>query len=225
MNKRIGLLLLLLMFGSTVSAQRQRQSPSQPPPNPASAPSQPNAPAPPTAAQLGQAVHDQPPPVPEPAQRPQGRPAQPATPAKPAEPNVPAVPSIPGVPPIDPLSDVMFPPDLILGHSRELLLTPEQKSYMRGEVQRATIRFNELQWELHDAMDDLHQTLEASSVNDQEALIRLDKVLRIEREIKRLHFSMGIRLKNKLTPEQQAKLQKIRMGRPWAVGQNPFDNP
>ena len=222
MNKRIGLFLLLLLFGSRVTAQRQPQAPSQPPPNSASAPNQPNAPAPPTAAQLGQDVPDQSPSVPAPAQRPQGQPAQPATPAQPAAPSVPALPSIP---PIDPLSDVMFPPDLILGHSRELLLTPEQKSYMRGEVQRATIRFNELQWELHDAMDDLHQTLESTSVNDQEALIRLDKVLRIEREIKRLHFSMGIRLKNKLTPEQQGKLRKMRMGQPWAVSQNPFDNP
>jgi Spy/CpxP family protein refolding chaperone len=136
-------------------------------------------------------------------------------------PSIPNVPNIPSVPPADPLGDVMFPPDLILGHSREIMLTAEQKSFMRGEVQKTTSRFTELQWALHDAMEDLHQALESSSVNDQQALTLLDKVLDIEREIKRLHFGMGIRLKNKLTPEQQARLQSLRMGRPWAVGQNP----
>jgi Spy/CpxP family protein refolding chaperone len=226
MNRKIELLLTIILFGSVVAAQQQLQTPNQPPRN---APSQPTAPAPPTAAPDSQDLPEVPP-VPEFAQRPQGQQPQPAMPGQPAMPtrpvpNIPAVPNIPNVPPIDPLGDVMFPPDLILGHSRELMLSAEQKSFMRGEIQKTTTRFNELQWALHDAMEELHQTLESSSVNDQQALALLDKVLDIEREIKRLHFGMGIRLKNKLTAEQQAKLQSIRMGRPWAVGQKPVDNP
>ena len=38
-----------------------------------------------------------------------------------------------------------------------------------------------------------------------------DKVLDTERQIKRLHFSLGIHLKNQLTAEQQAKLRGMRM--------------
>lgn len=223
MTKRIGLLLILILFGSGVMAQQRRQSGSQPP---ADVPGAPSAPSQPTAAPQAANLPDQPPSPPTPPAQPSQQaqptvPPQPAAPSRRPVPNVPGIPSIPNVPPADPLGDVMFPPDLILGHSREIMLTAEQKSFMRGEVQKTTSRFTELQWALHDAMEDLHQALESSSVNDQQALTLLDKVLDIEREIKRLHFGMGIRLKNKLTPEQQAKLQSLRMGRPWAVGQNP----
>jgi|SRR6266480_3238018 len=39
---------------------------------------------------------------------------------------------------------------------------------------------------------------------------QLEKVLAIEREIKRAQVTLLVRIKNKLTPEQQAKLVKIR---------------
>jgi Spy/CpxP family protein refolding chaperone len=141
----------------------------------------------------------------------QPRAPQPSVPALPNVPPQPSVPAVPPLPPMDPLGDVMFPPDLIMRHARELELTDEQKTFMRGEIQKATTRFNELQWQLQDAMEVFHQTLESNSVNEAQALSQLDKVLDVEREIKRLHIGMGIRLKNQLTPEQQAKLQNIRM--------------
>ena len=113
-------------------------------------------------------------------------------------------------PPDDPLADSIFPPDMIMQHQRELALTEEQKSFMRGEIQRTTTRFNELQWQLQDQMEALHDTVKNNSINEQLALQQLDKVLDSEREIKRLHMEMAIRIKNKLTPDQQLKLQGFR---------------
>ena len=124
----------------------------------------------------------------------------------------------PPQPPMDPLGDVMFPPDLIMGHARELGLTDEQKAFMRGEIQKTTARFLELQWQLQDAMESLHQTMKSNAVDEPQALAQLDKVLDTERKIKRLHFSLGIRLKNQLTLEQQTKLRGLRMT-PSADGQ------
>lgn len=138
-------------------------------------------------------------------------PSVPAVASGPVQQNVPAVPAVPAIPAVDPLGDVMFPPDLIMRHARELELTGEQKTFMRGEIQQATLRFNELQWQLQEEMESLHQTMKPNAVNDEQALSQLDKVLGVEREIKRLHIGMGIRLKNKLTPAQQEKLQTIRM--------------
>src|SRR5438552_282534 len=114
-------------------------------------------------------------------------------------------------PPMDPLGDVMFPPELIMGHTHDLGLTDEQKTFMRAEIQRSTARFNELQWQVQDAMEALHELMKANPVNEQQALAQLDKVLDTEREIKRLHFGLAIALKNKLTPEQQAKLHELMM--------------
>ena len=133
-------------------------------------------------------------------------------------------------PPMDPLGEAMFPPDMIMQHTRELNLTPEQKTFMRAEIQKTTTRFNELQWQLQDAMEALHEIMKSNSVNEQQALVQLDKVLDAEREIKRLHIGMAIRIKNQLTPEQQAKLHAMhRMmgqdGGPGGPGPGPRPQP
>jgi len=113
-------------------------------------------------------------------------------------------------PPPPDLADAMFPPEMIMQHARELNLTSEQKTFMRDEIQKTTTRFNDLQWQLQDAMEALHETMKANQVNEQQALAQLNKVLDAEREIKTLHMGMAIRIKNKLTPDQQMKLQTMR---------------
>jgi Spy/CpxP family protein refolding chaperone len=116
----------------------------------------------------------------------------------------------PPPPPGDPLADSMFPPELIMQHARELNLTPEQKTFMRNEIQKTTTRFNDLQWQLQDAMEALHETMKGNQVDEQQAMAQLSKVLDTERDIKMLHMGMAIRIKNQLTPEQQTKLQTMR---------------
>ena len=113
----------------------------------------------------------------------------------------------------DPLGQFLFPPELVMQHQREIGLTNEQKAFMRGEIQRVTMRFNEVQWQLQDAMEGLGTLMKESSVNEQGVLAQLDKVLDAEREIKRLHIGLAVRIKNNLTPEQQSRLQQFkRMG-------------
>src|SRR5207253_7234037 len=118
-------------------------------------------------------------------------------------------------PPMDPLGDAMFPPDLIMQHQRELALTDEQKTFMRSEINKTTTRFNELQWQLQDAMEALHDTMKANVVDEQQAIAQLNRVLDSEREIKTLHMQLAIRIKNKLSHEQQVKLRAMQhqMGR------------
>ena len=130
-------------------------------------------------------------------------------------------------PPDDPLGDGVFPPELIMQHQRELGLTDDQKSFMRGEIQRTTTRFNELQWQLQDSMEALRETLKGTQVNEELALAQLGKVLEAEREIKTLHMGMAIRIKNRLTPEQQTKLQSMKAftPRPGGPGMGPGPGP
>jgi len=116
----------------------------------------------------------------------------------------------------DPLADVIFPPDLIMAHARQLKMSAEQKAFMRGEIQRTTGSFHDLQWKLQDQMENLHEILKATSVNEEEALAQLNRVLDVERDIKRLHVGLAVRIKNHLTPEQQEQLHVMRMG--WHHG-------
>src|SRR5437879_12866111 len=85
-------------------------------------------------------------------------------------------------PPMDPLGDVMFPPELIMGHTRDLGITDEQKSFMRAEIQKSTARFNELQWQVQDAIEALHALMTANPANEQQALAKRSKMLNTERE-------------------------------------------
>jgi Spy/CpxP family protein refolding chaperone len=112
--------------------------------------------------------------------------------------------------PDDPLADAMFPPEMIMQNQRKLALTDDQKTYIQNEMAQAAARFSQLQWQLDDAMESLHETMKANQVNEQQALAQLSKVLDAEREIKTLHMGMAIRIKNKLTPDQQMKLQSMR---------------
>ena len=141
-----------------------------------------------------------------------GRP--PRAPQPPNMPDAGNVPNHPHPPNPDPLAHLMFPPDMIMAHARQLNLTDEQKAFMRGEIQKTTASFQELQWKLQDQMELLQETMKSSSVNEAQALAQLDKVLDVEREIKRLHIGLAVRLKNRLTPEQQEQLHKMRPEHP-----------
>jgi Spy/CpxP family protein refolding chaperone len=152
----------------------------------------------------------------------QPAPQSPGPAQHPHPPNMPAAPGIPNHPHPrpnhDPLAHLLFPPDMIMSHARQLNLTDEQKQFMRAEIQKTTATFQDLQWKLQDQMELLHETMKSTSVNEQQALAQLDKVLELEREIKRLHIGLAVRLKNRLTPEQQDQLQKSRMDHPPMPG-------
>lgn len=160
-------------------------------------------------------------PVPsQPGVPPQSQPGVPLPAQVPHPPNGQNVPGLPPRPP-DPLARVMFPPELIMGHARQLGLTEDQKTFMRMEIQRTTSSFHDLQWKLQDEMELLHEIMKPTSVNEGQALTQLNKVLDIEREIKRLHVGLAVRIKNRLTPEQQEKLHVMRMGQHLRMGQYP----
>ena len=59
-------------------------------------------------------------------------------------------------------------------------------------------------------MEALSSLLKQNSVEEAAVLAQLDKVLAAEREIKRTQISLMVRIKNKLTPEQQARLRELR---------------
>ena len=110
----------------------------------------------------------------------------------------------------DPVAENLFPPELVMSHQTAIGLDETQKSYIRGELLRAQTRFTELQWQLQDSMEALVSLLKQTPVDESRVMSQLDKVLSSEREIKRTQISLMVRIKNKLTSDQQARLQKLR---------------
>ena len=110
----------------------------------------------------------------------------------------------------DPIAENLLPPDLVMAHQKEIGLDDAQKNFIRGEILRAQTRFNELQWQLQDNMETLAGILKQNPADEEKVLAQLDKVLNVEREIKRAQIALMVRIKNKLTPEQQARLRQLR---------------
>ena len=97
-----------------------------------------------------------------------------------------------------------------MAHQKAIDLNDAQKASIRAELLKAQTRFTELQWQLQDAMEGLVSLLKQPSADESGVMSQLDKVLSSEREIKRTQISLLVRIKNKLTPDQQAHLQKLR---------------
>jgi Spy/CpxP family protein refolding chaperone len=114
----------------------------------------------------------------------------------------------------DPVGENLFPPDLVLANQKAIGLDEAQRNFVRAEVLKAQPRFTELQFQLQDAMETLAGLLKQNPSDEAQVLAQLDKVLNAEREMKRTQIALMVRIKNKLTADQQAKLRQLRAEAP-----------
>jgi Spy/CpxP family protein refolding chaperone len=179
---------------------------SQEPPTPPPQPAEPQEP--PMAQQHPPRAPEGPPPGQPQGPPPPGQPMPQHAP-RPGQPNRPGEPPRPPEPP-DPIAQNLFPPEMVMQHRQEIGLTDEQNIAIRQELRKASTRFNELQWQMEDEMETMNKMTKASAVDEKTVMAELDKILNIEREVKRTQLLVSVRIKNKLTAEQQVKLQELR---------------
>ena len=110
----------------------------------------------------------------------------------------------------DPIGQIFFAPELVIQHQEAIGLSAEQKDYFKTEIRQAQLKFTELQWKLQDEMEKLVSLVKQPRVDEQQVLAQLERVLTAEREIKREQVTLLVRIKNKLTAEQQGKLLELR---------------
>lgn len=112
--------------------------------------------------------------------------------------------------PPDPLARHLFPPELVMRHQRVLDLSDEQLTAIKSEMQESQKRFLDLRWQIEKEMETMEVLLNQDKADEKQVVAQLDKVLDIEREIKRARLVMLIRVKDLLTPEQKAKLADVK---------------
>lgn len=112
----------------------------------------------------------------------------------------------------DPFARYLFPPERVIGHAQEIGLDEAQKTAIRNEVQKAQSKFLDLQFAVQEETGKVGRLLQDNPVDETKVLSQIDRVLGLEREVKRLHISLLIRIRNLLTPAQQAKLAEIEKG-------------
>ena len=103
-----------------------------------------------------------------------------------------------------------FPPELVMQHQSEIGLQDSQRAALTSAVQQAQGKFMDLQWKLSAEGEKMGRLLQGTQVDEAQVLEEVDRILALEREIKRGQISLMVRIKNALTPAQQAKLAEIR---------------
>lgn len=113
------------------------------------------------------------------------------------------------------MEELMFPPELVMRNQVAIGLRNDQQEAIRADMQKAVARFTDLQWQQSALVQSLEALCAQQPADERAVLAQFDKLLGIESEIKRLHFASLVRVKNILTPEQQARLRELdRRSRP-----------
>jgi Spy/CpxP family protein refolding chaperone len=110
----------------------------------------------------------------------------------------------------DPIGAKLFPPDLIMDHQQELGIDQQQRDAILKEIERAHSQIFPLKWQMSGASEQLAKALDAPKIDEEKALASADKVMGLERELKRAHLALLIRIRNLLTDSQRAKAEELR---------------
>jgi len=110
----------------------------------------------------------------------------------------------------DPIAKAVFPPELVMKYSQEINLDERQRAAIKENVQKAQTKFVDVQFELQTESQKLARLLQAKPADETAVLTQVDKVLALEREVKRTQITLVVRIKNLLTDAQQARLTALR---------------
>jgi len=95
-------------------------------------------------------------------------------------------------------------------HQSEIGLQDSQRASLTSAIQQAQSKFMDTQWKLSAEGEKMGRLLQGPQVDEAAVLDEVDRILNLEREIKRAQVGLMVRIKNMLTPAQQAKLSDIR---------------
>jgi Spy/CpxP family protein refolding chaperone len=110
----------------------------------------------------------------------------------------------------DPIAARLFPPELIMSHQRELGIDDKQRAAILKEVQKTQAALLPLQWQMQGLAADLGKLLDEPKIDEAKVLAQADKVMDLERQIKKQHLGLLVRLRNQLTDAQRKKAHELR---------------
>jgi Spy/CpxP family protein refolding chaperone len=103
-----------------------------------------------------------------------------------------------------------FAPELIMQNQNAIGLSTDQQAAIRAEMKKMMAQFTDLQWQQSAETEALATLVKQDRPDEKQVIAQLDKLLSIENEIKRLNTGVLVRIKNTLTPEQQAQLRSTK---------------
>jgi hypothetical protein len=107
------------------------------------------------------------------------------------------------------LEKSFFAPELVLRNEQRIQLKPEQRTAIAEAVEQLQNKVVVLQSRLQEEGQRLADVVQQNLVSEGATLRQLDRVLAVERDVKRARIAMLIRVKNALTPAQQEILRGL----------------
>jgi TonB-dependent SusC/RagA subfamily outer membrane receptor len=100
----------------------------------------------------------------------------------------------------------LYSPGLVLKYREEAGLSAEQVEKVKNIYNTELPAYNNKKWDLDASMAKLEQIISQSNVDTKAANAQLEKSLALETDIKKMKLATLLKIKNILTPAQQAKL-------------------
>jgi hypothetical protein len=115
---------------------------------------------------------------------------------------------------LDPMKRALLEPVMALHHAEEIGLSAAQRAFIENQVREASTQFKIREEKLAVETQKMAEMLERGTASEKEALDQMDRVLSIEREIKRINLVSAIRVILQLTPEQRHTLMGLEVPPP-----------
>jgi Heavy-metal resistance len=103
----------------------------------------------------------------------------------------------------------LFPPDVVLTHSKAIKLTDAQRKIVRNEVTTVQTRVATVDWDIMEAGLAMQEAIEKAPIDRSLVLEKADRVFEAEARKKRAWIEMLVNIKNALNTEQIAYLRKV----------------
>ena len=114
----------------------------------------------------------------------------------------------------DPIAARLYPPELIMKHQKELGIDDKQRDAIVAAVQKTQATLVPLQWKMQGAQEAMTKLLDEPKLDEAKVLAQVDVIISIEREFKRAHLTLLVRLRNLLTDTQRSRLAELRKEAP-----------
>ena len=109
----------------------------------------------------------------------------------------------------NPIESHLFKPEDVMKHQRALSLSQQQKNNIIAAHQEAQSEFAKWQWDLQAISEEMTELVSKTKIDESKAMQTLEKMLDLERNIKRTQLRLMIKIKNQLNKEQQEKLREL----------------
>jgi Spy/CpxP family protein refolding chaperone len=104
----------------------------------------------------------------------------------------------------------LVPPEVVMRNQSDLDLSEDQKKAIMAAMRETRDSVDPVRWKLEEEQGELAELVRAPEVDEAALLAQADTVMDLEKELKKSHLLLLVKIKSVLTPEQRQKAQSLK---------------